>query len=277
VNVNISPHTGVMLAAWAILTLPSCTTVTCIETSARDPQAVAKWEVTIEKIEPQDLCNPNGITLVPTRGERVTVISPTGSRREIAQAVPDQYHLHVGQQVFLVADRGRLWVQPLDYPLPPELRSLPASPGAISELESKLRLQLPAGWGPRALTDAMRSGGIIYSAQNVTLDIYAELRAYRRSEVTDLVAFTESREAALASILDNAKSSAVTPVTINGRPAARFEVEGVTRKTPIGVGYVGTVIQGETEIGYLVAWASVAAFPSKKDALARIADGITGL
>jgi hypothetical protein len=271
----MSPHTGVTLAAWASLALSSCTTV-CIETSARDPQAVAKWEMTIEKIEPQDVCNPKGITLTPSRGQRVSVINATG-RLEIVQPVPEQYHLHVGQQVLLVADHGRLWVQPIDYPLPPELRSLPASPGAVSELESKLHLQLPAGWSPRPVTDVMRSGGIIYAAQNTTLDIHAELRAYHRSEITDLVAFTESLEAALASILDKTKSSAVTPATVNGRAAARFEVEGVSRKAPIGIGYVGTVIQGETEIAYIVAWASIAAFPAKRDALAHIADEITGL
>jgi hypothetical protein len=241
-------------------------------------QLVGKWEETIEKIEPQSVCNPGGIRYAPTRGQRVTVTSATGSRTEIVQAVPDQYQLHVGQQVFLLADHGRLWVQPVEYSLPPQLRTLPASPLPVSEHESKLHLELSPGWVARPLTDAQRSLGIIYLAENKPLDLATELRAYRRSDVTDLADFATSQQARLASILDNPKSSAITPATLDGRPAIHFEVEGVSRKAPyFGIGYVGIVIQGEVEVAYLVAYTYVAAFPSEKDALAHVADGIRGL
>jgi hypothetical protein len=143
---------------------------------------IAKWEMTIQKIAPQYVCNPAGITLAPSRGERVSVTDSTGSRREIVQAVPDQYQPHAGEHVLLVADHGRLWVQPVDFPLPPELRTLPALPLPVSEHDPKLHLELSPGWVPTPLTDAMRSAGIINAAQNVTLDFATELRAYRRSE-----------------------------------------------------------------------------------------------
>jgi hypothetical protein len=236
---------------------------------------VAKWEFTIWNIEPEEVCNPAGITLAPSRGERVKLINSTGTVREIVQAVPDRYELRRGQHVFLVADHGRLWVQPVDYPLPLELRTLPVP---MSEHESKLHLEKSPGWVETPLTDAMRSAGIIYKAENVTLEVATELRAYRRSEVTDLAAFATVQQARLASILDNPKSSAITLVTLDGRPAIRFEVEGVSHKPPhFGIGYVGTVIQGEDEIAYLLAWTYAAAFPSKKDELARVAVAITGL
>jgi hypothetical protein len=239
---------------------------------------VAKWEERIEKIEPQYICSPSGMTYAPSRGERVTLTNSTGNRTEIVQAVPDQYQLQVGQRALLVADHGRLWVQPVDYPLPPELRTLPASPLPVSEHESKLHLELSPGWVATPLTDAMRSVGIIQAAHNAKLDFGTELRAYRRSEVTDLTAFATSQQARLASLLDNPKSLPLTPETLGGRPAIRFEVEGVGRRPPyFGYGYIGTVIQGENEIAYLIAWTYVAAFPSKKDALDRVADAITGL
>jgi hypothetical protein len=89
------------------------------------------------------------------------------------------------------------------------------------------------------------------------------------------VAFATSQQVRLASILDNPKSSAIMAVTLDGRPAIHFEVEGVSRKAPhFGLGYVGTVIQGEVEIAYLVAWTYAAAFPAKKDALAHVAGAV---
>jgi hypothetical protein len=191
------------------------------------------------------------------------------------QAVPDRYELSRGQQVFLVADHGRLWVQPVDYPLPLELRTLP---DPMSEHESKLNLEMSPGWVATPLSDAMRSAGIIHAAQSATLDFGTELRAYRRLEVTDLVAFATAQQARLASILDNPRSSAITPVMLDGRPAIRFEVEGVSHKRPhFDIGYVGTVIQGKDEIAYLLAYTYAASFPSKKDELAHVADAITGL
>ena len=260
----------------SILTLAGCTT-TCMETSAPS-QLVGKWEKTIEKIEPQDVCSPSGINYAPSRGQRVRVTSSTGSHTEIVQPMPDHYQLTVGERVLLVADHGRLWVQPIDYPLPPELRTLPASPLPMSESESKLHLELPPGWVATPLTNAMRSVGIIQGAQNKQLEFVTELRAYHRSDVTDLVAFASLQQARLASILDSPKSSAITPETLEGRPAIRFEVEGASRNPPyFGFGYVGTVIQGEVEVAYIISFTYVAGFPSKKDKLAQVADALRGL
>jgi hypothetical protein len=124
----------------------------------------------------------------------------------------------------------------------------------------------------------MRSVGIIQGAHNKPLEFATELRAYHRSDVTDLVAFATSQQARLASILDSPKSSAITPETLKGRPAIRFEVEGATRNPPyFRFGYVGTVIQGEVEVAYIISFTYVAAFPSKKDELAQVADALRGL
>lgn len=151
-------------------------------------------------------------------------------------------------------------------------------PAPVSERESKLHLEMSPGWVATPLSDAMRSDGIIQAAHSVTLDLRTELRTYRRFEVTDLVAFATVQQARLASNLDNPKSSAITPVTLEGRPAIRFEVEGVShQRNPFEYGYVGTVIQGKDEIAYLLAYTYAASFPSKKDELAHLADAITGL
>lgn len=270
-------HFLLTLVLGCLLPLAGCTTVTCIETSARDPQQVAKWDVTIAKIEPENVCGHAAISLPPSRGQRITVTSSTGSQVEVVQPLPEHYQLHVGQRAVLIADHRQLWVQPADYPLPPELQVPPKSAAVVPRRETKLRLELPDGWVPTPLTDVMRSGGIISAAHNVTLDLAAELRAYRRPEITDLHAFAESLQAALASILDQPKMSAIAPATIGGRPAVQFELEGVSRRAPVDLGYVGLVIEGQDEVAYLVAWTHAAAFPSKKAALAQAAGMIAGL
>jgi hypothetical protein len=94
--------------------------------TAHDPNLVKKWEVTITEVAPQNIYNALGVSLVGPfasvehRGQRVTFIDDTGAKASIVQPLSNRYELHAGQKATYIVDRGQVWVQPIDYPLPPE-------------------------------------------------------------------------------------------------------------------------------------------------------------
>jgi hypothetical protein len=95
--------------------------------SARDPTLVRKWQVTITEVE-SNYCiyNALGASLVGPlapcehRGQRVTFTDDAGAKASIVQPTPSRYQLKAGDHAVYIVDRGQVWVQPTDYPLPPE-------------------------------------------------------------------------------------------------------------------------------------------------------------
>ncbi len=50
----------------------------------------------------------------------MTFLDETGTKVSIVQPSTDRYELHPGQKAVYVVDRGHVWVQPQDFPLPPD-------------------------------------------------------------------------------------------------------------------------------------------------------------
>jgi hypothetical protein len=95
--------------------------------SAKDPAMVRKWTVTITAIEPVNVYNALGASLVGPlarvehKGERVTFIDDeTGSIYTIVEPPSSHYALKAGDRAVYIVDRGQVWLQPVGYPLPPE-------------------------------------------------------------------------------------------------------------------------------------------------------------
>src|SRR5271169_5302755 len=93
--------------------------------TAKDPNLVKKWNVTIIEIEPQNIYNSLGVSLlgpfaaVEHVGEKITFLDPTGAQVTIVQPKSNHYQLHPGDEAVYIMDRGQVWVQPTNYPLPP--------------------------------------------------------------------------------------------------------------------------------------------------------------
>lgn len=94
--------------------------------TARDPNMVRKFDVTIIEIEPQNIYNALGASLVGPfasvehKGQKITFMDATGTKVSIVQPISDRYVLHPTEQAVYIVDRGQIWIQPKDYPLPPE-------------------------------------------------------------------------------------------------------------------------------------------------------------
>lgn len=63
---------------------------------------------------------------VEHKGQKISFIA-SGSDKEIVivQPISDRYVLQPGQKAVYIAARGQVWVQPTDYPLPPEFNTAP--------------------------------------------------------------------------------------------------------------------------------------------------------
>lgn len=101
---------------------------------ARDPHMVHKWNVTVTEVTPQNIYNALGASLVgplasvESVGLRVSFITAEkGEKVEIVQpadngflhlAEDKRFNLKAGQNAVYIIDRGQVWVQPTDFPLP---------------------------------------------------------------------------------------------------------------------------------------------------------------
>lgn len=122
------------LIVFASLLFSGCTTTGYH--SATDKTLVQKWEVTVNAVSAQNIYNTLGASLVgplasvESVGLRVKFTDATGKSAEIVQPANNSFlhfpevksfDLQPGQKAYYIADRGQVWVQPMDYPLPPEL------------------------------------------------------------------------------------------------------------------------------------------------------------
>lgn len=124
----------------ALVGLSGCMTVGY--STARDPNMVKTFDVTIIEIAPQNIYNALGVSLVGPfasvehKGQKITFIDSTGAKATIVQPLSDRYELHPAEKAVYVVDRGQVWIQPTDYPLPPEFNAAPAS-SSVPHAESK--------------------------------------------------------------------------------------------------------------------------------------------
>lgn len=145
----------------------------------------------------------------------------------------------------------------------------------IAQATSEARMDVPDGWTARQLTDVQKAGRIVLHAYNKTIDSHLMLATIDRSTVRGTEDYVKSRRAGNLSRLLDAKASDITPLTINGAPAWRYEVTG--REKNVGVSYLFTVLEGDKEIVVASAFTSPANFSDHRTEFAQIADTISGL
>lgn len=143
-------YSAYLFCLMALAGLSGCMTVGY--STAKDSNMVRKWDVTIIEIEPQNIYNAMGVALVGPfasvehKGQKITFLDSTGAKASIVQPISNRYELHPAEKAVFIVDRGQVWVQPTDYPLPPEFNAAPASlPAAQSAPKSEAKaLDVPS-------------------------------------------------------------------------------------------------------------------------------------
>jgi len=157
----------------------------------------------------------------------------------------------------------------------------PSTPSTVStpslqENTTEGKLDLPLGWESQTLKEAMKVNGIVLHARNQTLDAALFMSVIKRSGITDMTTFADTRRATQAANLREPSPSGVSLALINGLPAWRFSVSGKLT-TGQQMTYLQTIYESEKEVVVLNIWTSQGNFEKYRDHFIKIADSLTGL
>jgi len=121
----------IMVTGLLIIMLSGC--ITTGYSYAKNPNIVHKWDATIVSVEKQNIYNSTGaawvgpLAKVEAVGLKVTLITDDGQHITEVQPQNQNYTFNAGQHVIYIVDYGRVWAQPVDYPLPPDFKTAPPS------------------------------------------------------------------------------------------------------------------------------------------------------
>ena len=114
------------LVVAAILAVAGCATVGY--SYAKNPNMVKKWNGTVISAKKRNIydgrcwsLNPLPFTCpVESVGVAVKVVLSDGQKVQIVQPKSTHYAVKPNERVYYIVDQGRVWVQPMNYPLPPD-------------------------------------------------------------------------------------------------------------------------------------------------------------
>lgn len=153
----------------------------------------------------------------------------------------------------------------------------PALPSNLPLYESKAILPLPDGWESKPLNSEQKAAGAFLLAINKTTDTGLMLSGLSHKGITDMEAFVASRMSGQANRLGKAEESEIVKLTVNGVPAWRFSVTGLSKANALKYTYLATIFDAGDEIIYLSSWTTAWDFPKQKETLENIAGRVVGL
>ena len=165
------------------------------------------------------------------------------------------------------------------YPIRAEIEfaadtTTPAAPPSI--YVSSLKFDLPEPWELQPLPVAATNAGWNSEIENKNIGVKAMLSGTTHSGITDISAYAQTRRAALLSLIgDPVPVEELHAVEINGRRAYRYVVNG-TSKGGMALTYVGTIIEGKSDIAVILAYTFAANYGTQQDVMAGIPDRVTG-
>lgn len=91
---------------------------------ARDPSAHEAFHGTVTAVDNQNIYSAAGaawvgaLAKVEAVGLKVSMVMDDGEKVTVVQPKDPSYALHVGDHIYYIADKGRVWAQPDNLPLP---------------------------------------------------------------------------------------------------------------------------------------------------------------
>jgi hypothetical protein len=282
----MSKITRELLACSAILMVAS--TSGCMMpvgyTYVKDANAMANNLVTVIKVEPTKIYDATAVSLVGplaganATGVKYTIADSSGKTHQVLQPATDKYQLRVGDKASYIVVRGQVWIQPVDYPLPPEFgianttsipQPLASTNNDIQTAASNMALHKPTykpnlteGWVDQGLSDNVKAVGATLYALNGKVNGGLLYFPNNRTDISDFKMYAEGRHAIQASALKNPVRGEIRYFDMNGHRAAGFEVTGDTNGMRFT--YFRTIVEFGTEVRDLNMWALVSNFQAAK-------------
>lgn len=250
----------------------------------KDTNTLANVIVDVVKVEQKKIYDTTEVFLVgPLAGSKATgvkysVTDMTGKVTQVLQPKTDKYTLKVGEKARLIAVRGQVWVQPLDYPLPPEFGLVNSSvrppaltmphneivkeTGSADVVKQAYKPNLTAGWVEQDMPDNVKAGGASLYALNGAINGGLLYFPHSRADISDFKIFVEARQLMQATALKNAAKSEIRFFDMSGHQAASFEVTGDTNG--MRYTYFRTIVENNAEVRDLNMWSLVSNFKAAK-------------
>lgn len=159
-------------------------------------------------------------------------------------------------------------------PLDQDANDVLVPKGAVN-FKSKLSLPLPPGWDLKKLTSTQTSQGLRLMALNTTLDAGTIVSSVKRSAVTDVTKYIETRRAKARAVGVDGDVTEATQLQVNGKDAFRFYSKNTVG--PSRYRYAYTQIVGDDEIALIMVWTIDGNFDGVGDELLAMANELKGL
>lgn len=250
----------------------------------KDANAMANNLVTVVKVEPTKIYDATAVSLVgplagtKATGIKFTIADASGKTYTVLQPATDKYQLKVGDRARYIVVRGQIWIQPVDYPLPPEfgIVNSPNASQATSGKSNGLQVAVPVifpskptykptltdGWIEQDVPDNIKATGATVYALNGSTNAGLLYFPSNRSDISDFKMYVEGRFALQASALKNPVKGEIRYFDMNGHNAANFDVTGDTGG--VRFTYFRTIVEYGPEVRDLNMWALASYFQSAK-------------
>jgi hypothetical protein len=120
---------------------------------------------------------------------------------------------------------------------------------------SNIKVNLPASWQLRELTEAQKSQAAVAYALNSNIDAGLMVFSFPRNIITSFNDFAENRSDAQRRVLINGLNSPLEYFSIDGKKAIRFETTGlINNENKNNFTYQTVLIEGDTEIAMIKTW-----------------------
>lgn len=151
---------------------------------------------------------------------------------------------------------------------PQAAQDVAQSTGAMQSSDGSFKMIMPAGW----IQIAPPTAAYQLYARNPAMDSAVLISSVERGRTQDWEAQVQSLRATLADSLASSASANVEKIRVNGFDALRTEIGGEL-KNGAKLRYLGTAINAERALVWIVAWCDASRFDANRAELEKLAAG----
>ena len=152
---------------------------------------------------------------------------------------------------------------------------LEPSSDVVTQSTSQAKIDLPDGWEVKPMSDAQKLGGTVLLTYNRTIDSWLQIATAKRSGITDMNSYANTRKAIQIARMQDAKASDITELNVGGLRAWRFDVVGKFNKIDMTISK--TLLESSLEVVSVEAWTTTTNYPRVQETLMKIVSSVSGL
>jgi hypothetical protein len=147
-----------------------------------------------------------------------------------------------------------------------------------AKASSNAQLELGDDWQQRPLQPGQDPKVVVLFAANKTTNTALTLGTIKRSDLGQIAVFAQTRQAALAANLTDAKLGSIESLMVGELPAWRYTVTGnAKRGNKVTWTYMVTIYEGRDEVIIVNTWTTLSNFELQQAEMHKIENGLSGV